>query len=135
MRWPSWQASRISTYNSATPQGRGVLARMAESMSSQPARVLNTDATNKADEADMARQEIGADVVAYGDFTSTVTVWDPDPVQAEEKLQVVMQAFDRQGFVTTAERHHATAAWLSSHPGNRRDNVRRTPQPSLTLSH
>src|SRR5437879_1247656 len=74
-------------------QERGFLARMAESMSSQPTRVLNTDATNKADEADMARQEIGADVVAYGDFTSTVTVWDTDPVEAEEKLQVVMQAF------------------------------------------
>ncbi len=116
-------------------QERGFLARMAESMSSQPTRVLNTDATNKADEADMARQEIGADVVAYGEFTSTVTVWDTDPSQADEKLKLVMQTFDRQGFVTTAERHHATAAWLSSHPGNRRDNVRRTPQHSLTLAH
>src|SRR6266853_5823751 len=116
-------------------QERGFLARMAESMSSQPTRVLNTDATNKAEEADLARQEIGADVVAYGEFTSTVTVWDADAPAAEAKLAVVMQAFDRQGFVTTAERHHATAAWLSSHPGNRRDNVRRTPQHSLTLAH
>ncbi len=116
-------------------QERGFLARMAESMSSQPTRVLNTDATNKADEADMARQEIGADVVAYGEFTSTVTVWDTDAARADDKLKLVMQAFDRQGFVTTAERHHATAAWLSSHPGNRRDNVRRTPQHSLTLAH
>src|SRR6266849_2552593 len=116
-------------------QERGFLARLAESMSSQPTRVLNTDATNKAEEADMARQEIGADLVAYGEFTSTVTVWDADAAQADEKLKLVMQTFDRQGFVTTAERHHATAAWLSSHPGNRRDNVRRTPQHSLTLAH
>ena len=83
----------------------------------------------------MARQELGADVVAYGEFTSTVTVWDTDAARADDKLKLVMQAFDRQGFVTTAERHHATAAWLSSHPGNRRDNVRRTPQHSLTLAH
>jgi len=116
-------------------QERSFFARMAETMTSEPTRVLNTDATNKAEEADAARQEIGADIVAYGEFTSTVTVWDPDPDQVEAKLQVVMQAFDSQGFVTTAERHHATAAWLSSHPGNRLDNVRRTPQHSLTLAH
>jgi type IV secretion system protein VirB4 len=116
-------------------QERSFLARMAETMTHEPTRVLNTDATNKAEEADAARQEIGADIVAYGEFTSTVTVWDTDPDQVEAKLQVVMQAFDRHGFVTTAERHQATASWLSSHPGNRLDNVRRTPQHSLTLAH
>jgi type IV secretion system protein VirB4 len=114
-------------------QERSLMARIAESMSHQPTRVLNTDATNKAEDADAARQEIGADIVAYGEFTSTVTVWDHDPDVAEEKLKLVMQAFDSRGFVTTAERQHATAAWLSSHPGNRLDNVRRTPQHSLTL--
>ena len=116
-------------------QERSFMARVAESWSNQPTRVLNSDATNKAEDADAARQEIGADIVAYGEFTSTVTVWDEDPDVAEEKLQLVMQAFDSQGFVTTRELQHATAAWLSSHPGNRLDNVRRTPQHSLTLAH
>jgi type IV secretion system protein VirB4 len=116
-------------------QERSLFARLAESVSNQPTRVLNTDATNKAEEADAARQEIGADIVAYGNCTSTVTVWDADPEAAEAKLTVVMQAFDAQGFVTTAERQHATAAWLSSLPGNTLDNVRRTPQHSLTLAH
>src|SRR5712691_2852592 len=116
-------------------QERSFMARLSESVSNQPTRVLNTDATNKAEEADAARQEIGADIVAYGEFTSTVTVWDPDPGVVEDKLRLVMQAFEHQGFVTTAERSHATAAWLSSHPGNRLDNVRRTPQHSLTLAH
>jgi type IV secretion system protein VirB4 len=116
-------------------QERSFLARIAESISHQPTRVLNTDATNKAEDADAARQEIGADIVAYGEFTSTVTVWDEDQAAADAKLKLVMQAFDSQGFVTTAERSHATAAWLSSHPGNRLDNVRRTPQHSLTLAH
>jgi type IV secretory pathway VirB4 component len=116
-------------------QEKSLMARIAESVSHQPTRVLNSDATNKAEDADAARQEIGADVVAYGEFTSTVTVWDSDPEHAEEKLQLVMQAFDNEGLLTTAERQHATAAWLSSHPGNRLDNVRRTPQHSLTLAH
>src|SRR5215471_6777683 len=116
-------------------QERSLMQRIAESLSHQPTRLLNTDATNKADDADVARQEIGADIVAYGDFTSTVTVWDTDPSVAEDKLKLVMQAFEHRGFVTTAERQHATAAWLSSHPGNQLDNVRRTPQHSLTLAH
>jgi type IV secretory pathway VirB4 component len=116
-------------------QERSLMQRIAESLSHQPTRLLNTDATNKAEDADAARQEIGADIVAYGDFTSTVTVWDPDPSVAEDKLKLVMQAFEHRGFVTTAERQHATAAWLSSHPGNQLDNVRRTPQHSLTLAH
>jgi type IV secretory pathway VirB4 component len=116
-------------------QERSLLARIAESVSHQPTRVLNTDATNKAEDADAARQEIGADIVAYGEFTSTVTVWDADAERVEDKLKLVMQAFETRGFVTTAERQHATAAWLSSHPGNRLDNVRRTAQHSLTLAH
>src|SRR6266446_1846335 len=116
-------------------QERSLMARIAESLSHQPTRVMNSDATNKAEDADAARQEIGADIVAYGEFTSTVTAWDRDSAQVEDKLGLVMQAFDSQGFVTTPERQHATAAWLSSHPGNRLDNVRRTPQHSLTLAH
>jgi type IV secretion system protein TrbE len=116
-------------------QERSFMARIAESISHQPTRVMNNDATNKAEQADAARQEVGADVVAYGDFTSTVTVWDADPDTAEAKLKVVMAAFAAQGFVTTAERHNATAAWLSTHPGNRLDNVHRSHQHSLTLAH
>jgi type IV secretory pathway VirB4 component len=116
-------------------QERSLMARLAESISHQPTRVLNTDATNKAEDADAARQEIGADIVAYGEFTSTVTVWDTDPERVEDKLHLVMQAIETRGFVATAERQHATAAWLSSHPGNQLDNVRRTPQHSLTLAH
>jgi type IV secretion system protein VirB4 len=116
-------------------QERSFMARIAESVSNQPTRMLNTDATNKAEQADAARQEIGADVVAYGEFTSTVTVWDAEADKADAKLSTVMAAFAAQGFVTTAERHHATAAWLSSHPGNRLDNVRRSHHHSLTLAH
>jgi hypothetical protein len=73
------------------------MARLAESISHQPTRVLNTDATNKAEDADAAWQEIGADIVAYGEFTSTVTVWDADASRAEDKLKLVMQAFETHG--------------------------------------
>jgi type IV secretion system protein TrbE len=108
---------------------------LMEKASRKETAILNTTAENFATDADEARQEVGADVVAYGDFTSTVTVWDKDPSVAEAHLEDVMQIFDARGFVTIREREHATAAWLSSMPGNRADNVRRTPQHSLTLAH
>jgi type IV secretion system protein VirB4 len=114
---------------------RSLLTRMAESISGAPARIVDSDATRKAEEADAARQELGADIVAYGDFTSTVTVWDTDANVAEDKLRDVMHAFEAQGFTVTAERVHAEQAWLSSHPGNRRSSARRTKQHTLTLAH
>jgi type IV secretion system protein TrbE len=97
--------------------------------------MVDNSARNQAADADAARQEVGADIIAFGDFTATITVWDEDLEQVEVKLQEVMQILDAQGFTSIREQEHATAAWLSSHPGNRIDSVRRTPQHSLTLSH
>jgi type IV secretion system protein VirB4 len=114
---------------------RSFAARFAESISGQPTRILNSDATNKAEQVDVARQEVGADVVAFGEFTGTVTTWDTDAAVADAKLREIMQVFEAQGFTVTPERQHATAAWLSSHPGNRVDSVRRTPHHTLTLAH
>jgi type IV secretion system protein TrbE len=116
-------------------QEKGALTRIGELMSKKDARVINTTATNKAEDVDEARQEVGADIVAFGDFTATVMVWDEDSTRAEEKLRDVMQILDSRGFVTIQEREHATAAWLSSMPGNRADSVRRTPHHSLTFAH
>jgi type IV secretion system protein TrbE len=109
--------------------------RVTENVTHQPTRILNTDATNKAEDVDAARQEVGANIVAYGTFTSTITVADPDVDRVEEHLKLVMQALESHGFVATAERMHATPAWLSTHPGNQLDNVRRSTQHTLTLAH
>ena len=116
-------------------QEKGALTRIGELMSRKDARVINTTATNKAMDTDEARQEVGADIIAYGDFTATVAVWDDDLDQADAKIRDVMQILDSRGFVTILEKEHATAAWLSSMPGNRADSVRRTPHHSLTFAH
>jgi len=110
-------------------------ARLGEGMTGREARVVDSDARNKAEETDAARQEIGVDIVAYGHFTGTITVWDTDPAQADAKLQTVRQAFEAQGFVLSPERMHSREAWLSSHPGNRHSSVRKTTQSSLFLAH
>ena len=114
---------------------KGLSDRLSENLSHEATRVLNRDATNKAEDVDIARQEIGADLLAYGQFTSTVTVWDEDPDVADQKRRLVMQAFAAREMATVEEGAHLVAAWFSSHPGNRVDNVNQTHQSSLTLAH
>jgi len=101
-----------------------------------PTRVQNTDATNKAQDVDAARQEIGADLVAYGHFTTTVLVWAATAPDADAALRSVQQVIEGRGFNTVRETgSRQTAAWVATHPGNQRDSTRRTPQSSMTVAH
>jgi type IV secretory pathway VirB4 component len=113
----------------------GFSDRLSENITHEGTKVRNTDAINKATEVDIARQEIGADVIAYGAFTSTVTTWHTDPQVADEQRRLIMQAFADRGIGTVEEGVHQEAAWLSSHPGNRLDNVNASHQSTLTLAH
>lgn len=114
---------------------RSFLTRNVETFSGREVRVIDSDATNKALDVDAARQEIGADLIAYGGFTSTVTVWGPEPERAEAQMGIVKHALDTRGFTSRVERQHAIPAFLSTIPGNSEDNVRKTGQHSLTLAH
>jgi type IV secretory pathway VirB4 component len=124
-----------STQGHWVGQKKTIFTRMAENVSQQEAEVQNSDAHNKAEQTDAARQEVGQDIVAYLKFASTVVVWDADPERVNEKLREVRQVLEGQGYSTVWEKQHAMAAWFSTHPGNRADSVRGTPQSSLTLSH
>ena len=116
-------------------QEKTMAQRAAEQLGGDAARVTDSSALNKAAELDAARQETGHDLVAYGDFTTVIMVWDRDPAEADLKLQTVRQALQDRGFTTAVETDESTPAWFSTHPGNRLDHVARTPQSSLTLEH
>jgi type IV secretion system protein VirB4 len=109
--------------------------RTVENVTKEATRVRNTTATLHAEQIDAARQEIGMDVIAYGGFTSTVTVWDPDPGLADAKRMLVMEAFANHGFTAHSETWHQTAAWFSSFPGDRLHNEHKSTQNTLTLAH
>lgn len=98
-------------------------------------RVRNTVASLHAEDVDAARQEIGMGITAYGEFTSTVTVWDEVPELADAKRRLVMETFANAGFTTMEERGHQTAAWFSSLPGDRLNNVHKSIHNTLTLAH
>ena len=91
-------------------QEKSVFDRSMENWTGHQTRVIDPDATNKALDVNAARQEIGMDLTAYGLFTSTVTVWDEDPLRVDTKLTAVMQAFANAGFTVRAEDEHLVAS-------------------------
>ncbi|MES1937500.1 conjugal transfer protein TrbE [Salinisphaera hydrothermalis] len=114
---------------------KNIVALLRETIFQQEAPLLDTDASNKAADADAAMQELGSDQVAYGYVTATVTVLDADAAVADEKQRLVERAIQGRGFVTMPERLNAVEAWLSSIPGNAYANVRQPIVSTLNLAH
>src|SRR3546814_21015169 len=68
---------------------KAVAAILKEVMTNEASVLTYSDAANKAVDADLALQELGADQAGLADVTATVTVWERDPVLASEKLRSV----------------------------------------------
>lgn len=114
---------------------KNVVALLRETIFQQESQLVDTDAANKATDADAALQELGSDQVAYGYVTATVTVLDADPATADEKLRMVERTIQGRGFVTILETLNAVDAWLSSIPGHAYANVRQPIISTLNLAH
>lgn len=114
---------------------KNVLALLRETIFQQESPLVDTDAGNKAADADAALQELGSDQVAFGYVTATVTVLDADATAADEKLRMVERVIQGRGFVTIPETLNAVEAWLSSIPGNAYANVRQPIVSTLNLAH
>lgn len=114
---------------------KNVMALLKETIFQQQSPLVDTDADNKAMDADAALQELGSDQVAYGYVTATVTVLDADATSADEKLRAVERTIQGRGFVTIPETLNAIDAWLSSIPGHAYANVRQPLISTLNLAH
>lgn len=114
---------------------KSVAAILREVMTNEPSVLADSDADNKAMDADAALQELGSDLVAYGYVTITVTVSDPDVARADEQIRAVRRIIDSRGFTSIEERLNAVEAWLSSLPGQVYANVRQAPINTLNLAH
>jgi type IV secretion/conjugal transfer VirB4 family ATPase len=110
-------------------------AILKEVMFNEQAALLDTDADNKAVDADAALQELGDDLVAFGYITTTVTVCDEESHSADEKLRAVERAINSRGFTTIRESVNAVEAWLGSLPGQVYANVRQPIVHTLNLAH
>ena len=71
-------------------------------MTNEASVLVDTDA-NKAADADLALQELGADYAGQAYVTATVAVWDADPRIAAEKLRLVEKIVQGRDFTAVAE--------------------------------
>ena len=114
---------------------KSIIAILKEVMTNEASVLLDSDAANKALDADLALQELGSDVVAQAYVTATVTVWDDDPAIAQERLALVEKTIHGRDFTCMRETVNAVEAWLGSLPGHVYANVRQPPISTLNLAH
>ena len=114
---------------------KGIVTLLRESIFQQESPLVDSDAANKAVDADEALQTLGSDQVAFGYVTATVVVWDEDAQLAGERLKAVERVIQGRGFTTSPETLNAIEAWLSSVPGHVYANVRQPIVSTLNLAH
>lgn len=114
---------------------KSIGAILKEVMTNEASTLLDTDAHNKALDADAALQELGSDQIGQAFVTATITVWDRDPNAADEKLRLVEKVIQGRDFTCMIETVNAVEAWLGSLPGHVYANVRQPPVSTLNLAH
>ncbi|TKT80997.1 conjugal transfer protein TrbE [Aquamicrobium sp. LC103] len=114
---------------------KSIAAILKEVLTNEASALVDTDASNKAADADMALQELGQDVAGMAYVTATIVVWDADPRLADEKLRLVEKVIQGRDFTAMVETVNAVDAWLGSLPGHAYANVRQPPISTLNLAH
>ncbi|HRN87403.1 MAG TPA: conjugal transfer protein TrbE [Hyphomicrobium sp.] len=114
---------------------KSVAAVLREVMFNRESALVDTDADNKAMDADEALQELGADDVAFGYLTTAIVIADADLQLANEKLLAVERIINTRGFATIRETLNAVEAWLGSLPGNPYANIRQPIVHTINLAH
>jgi len=109
--------------------------RRDEVMTNEASALVDSDAANKAADADLALQELGADYAGQAYVTATLTVWDTDPRIADEKLRLAEKVIQGRDFTSMIETINAVDAWLGSLPGHVYANARQPPVSTINLAH
>lgn len=114
---------------------KSITTILREVMFNQETALVDSDAENKAVDADEALQELGSDDVAFGHVTTTLVVSHEDHLEADNRLRAVERIINGRGFVTINETLNAVDAWLGTLPGNPYANVRQPIVHTLNLTH
>ncbi|MEJ0066191.1 MAG: conjugal transfer protein TrbE [Caulobacteraceae bacterium] len=114
---------------------KSIAAILKEVMTNEASALMDTDADNKALDADAALQELGSDAIGQAYVTATVTVWDESAAAADAKLRLVEKVIQGRDFTCMVESINAVEAWLGSLPGHTYANVRQPPISTLNLAH
>ncbi|MHC0612993.1 conjugal transfer protein TrbE [Komagataeibacter oboediens] len=114
---------------------KSIMAILKEVMTNEASVLTDSDAANKAADADAALQELGADLVGQAYVTATITVWDEDASVADDRLRQVEKTIQGRDFTCMREGVNAVEAWLGSLPGHVYANVRQPCLSTLNLAH
>lgn len=114
---------------------KSIAAILKEVMTNEASSLLDTDAHNKAMDADAALQELGSDQIGEAFVTASVTVWGKDARSADERLRLVEKVIQGRDFTCMIETVNAVEAWLGSLPGHVYANIRQPPLSTLNLAH
>ena len=82
---------------------KSIAAILKEVMTNEQSALVDSDAANKATDADMALQELGADIAGLAHVTATLIVWDEDPRRADEKLRLIEKVVQGRDFTAMVE--------------------------------
>lgn len=114
---------------------KGLMTLVREALFREEALLVDNDASNQAEDADLALQELGAEAVAAGYATFTLIVADEAEARADERVRQLQQVTDGLGLITQVESVNAVEAWLGSIPGQAYADVRRPLLLTPSLSH
>lgn len=114
---------------------KSIMAILKEVMTNEASVLMDSDAANKALDADEALQDLGADSVGEAFVTATVIVWHEKALIAEERLRLVEKVIQGRDFTCIRETVNAVEAWLGTLPGHVYANVRQPPVSTLNLAH
>ncbi|MDZ4777121.1 MAG: conjugal transfer protein TrbE [Alphaproteobacteria bacterium] len=114
---------------------KGLLTLLREALFREEAALLDNDASNQAEDADSALQELAADAVCAGFATLTIVVAEPSEEAADEAVRQIQQVTDGLGFVIQVESMNAVEAWLGGLPGSAYADARRPVLLSPSLAH
>ncbi len=114
---------------------KGIVTLLRETIFQQESPLVDSDAANKAVDADAALQELGSDAVGFGYVTASIVVADREPAAAEEKRKSVERVVQGRGFVAISETLNAVEAWLGSVPGQCYANVRQGLVSTANVAH
>lgn len=114
---------------------KSIAAILKEVMTNEASSLLDTDAHNKAMDADAALLDLGSDQIGEAFVTASVTVWGKDARSADERLRLVEKVIQGRDFTCMIETVNAVEAWLGSLPGHVYANIRQPPISTLNLAH
>lgn len=95
----------------------------------------NSGSLAQESDAATAKAEATMGVHGFGDYISTVQVWDRDLEMAEEKTKYIAGIIGTCGFAVKEETHNALQAFLSMQPGNVYANTRSLFVSTTNMSH